>query len=392
LADFGGFGDDEVRPDWSWLSLRILVTTNAAIGHFLPMAATVAALVASGHEVRVGCPESFEPFVRRAGFEPVGCKEIEVSVPVRPPPPTEEHYARLIWAVTLSWPSDCRPWVDSLLRYAEQWRPDLVMVEPVEHAGRIVAAALGAPLIVHGWGFTLPAQVETSASSGILDLYERLSATPQPPALAVDLGPSDVQASDIGPVLRYRYRYQPFSVPGQPLPPAQGGKRRVLVTLGTYANVAAAALIRTAVSAALDGGADVIAVLGNDDRGSAETFPPGATALQWVDLPAAIASCDLIVHHGGAGTSWTALSSGKPAVVLPHGADQFRNAEILRRAGAALVCPPGAIGDLSAAIRHGLDSTKLTERAAVVARHNAALPDVAALARQLTAPKPSEVG
>jgi UDP:flavonoid glycosyltransferase YjiC (YdhE family) len=367
--------------------MRILVTTNAAIGHFLPMAATVAALVASGHEVRIGCPESFEPFVRKAGFEALGCKEIEVSVPVPPPPPVEDREGRLMWAVALSWPSDCRPWVDSLLWYAEQWRPDLVMVEPVEHAGRIVAAALGAPLVVHGWGFTLPSHVQASAPLGILDLYERLSATPPRPALVADLGPSVLQASDIGPV--QRYRYQPFSVPGYPLPPARTGQRRVLVTLGTYANFGAASLLRAAVAAALEGGADVIAVLGNDDRGSRQTFPPGATALEWVDMPAAMAGCDLIVHHGGAGISWTALSSGKPAVVLPQAGDQFRNAEILSTAGAALVCSSDAIGDLSAAIRHGLDSSELTERAAVIAGDNAAMPDVAELAHRITALSPS---
>jgi L-demethylnoviosyl transferase len=361
--------------------VRILVTTNAAIGHFLPMAATVGELVAIGHEVRIGCPESFEPFVRGAGFDALGCQEVEVSVPV-PPPPAEDSDARLIWAVTRSWPSDCRPWVDALLRQTQQWRPDLVMVEPVEHAGRIVAAALGTPLVVHGWGFTLPAFVEKVAPSGILDLYERVSATPQMPALIADLGPATLQASDIGHVQRHGYR--PFAVPGQPLPPPRTEKRRVLVTLGTYANVGAASQIRAAASAALDNGADVIAVLGNDDRGSRETFPPNATVLAWVDMPAAMAGCDLVVHHGGAGTSWTALSCGKPAVVLPQAGDQFRNAEILSAAGAALVCSSQEIGDVAAAIARGLDDSKLTEGAAVIARDNAAMPDVAALARHIS--------
>jgi UDP:flavonoid glycosyltransferase YjiC (YdhE family) len=362
--------------------MRILVTTNAAIGHFLPMAATVAELVASGHEVRIGCPESFAPFVRAAGFDALGCKEIEISVPV-PAPPAEDRDARLMWAVTLSWPSDCRTWVDSLLQQAQHWRPDLVMVEPVEHAGRIVAAAMGLPLVVHGWGFTLPAFVEEFAPSGILDLYEQVSATPPRPALVADLGPAIVQASDIGPV--HRYRYRPFSVPGNPLPPPRTEHRRVLVTLGTYANVGAASLIRAAVAAGLDNGADVIAVLGNDDRGSRETFPPGATVMKWVDMPAAMAGCDLVVHHGGAGTSWTALSCGKPAVVLPQAGDQFRNAEILSAAGAALVCSSQEISDVAAAIARGLDQAKLMQRAAVVARDNAAMPDVTELARHIAA-------
>lgn len=361
--------------------MRILVTTNAAVGHFLPMAPTVAALAARGHDVRIGCPESFEPFVRRAGFDALACEEIEVSAPVPAPPPAEDRDGRLIWAVTLSWPSDCRPWVDSLLRQARQWRPDLVVVEPVEHAGRIVAATLGAPLAVHGWGFTLPAFVDELAPSGILDLYERVSATPPRPALVADLGTAAVQAADAAPVQRYRYR--PFSVAGHPLPPPRTDKRRVLVTLGTYANASAAALIRAAAAAALDNGADVIAVLGNDDRGSHETFPPGATVLEWVDMPAALAGCDLVVHHGGAGTSWTALSCGTPAVVLPQAGDQFRNAEILSAAGAALVCSSPKIGDVAAAIARGLADSKLAEQAATVARDNAAMPDVAELAEHI---------
>jgi UDP:flavonoid glycosyltransferase YjiC (YdhE family) len=135
----------------------------------------------------------------------------------------------------------------------------------------------------------------------------------------------------------------------------------VLISLGTYANAGVASLIRMAVAAALDRGADVVAVLGNDDRGPRETFPPAATTLEWVDMPAAMAGCDLVVHHRGAGTSWTALSCGKPAVVLPQAGDQFRNAEILSAAGVALVCPSQNRADVAAAVAHGLDRSTLTE-------------------------------
>src|SRR5947208_12724141 len=116
--------------------MRILVTTNAAVGHFLPMATTVDALVRQGHDVRIGCPAPFAPFVRNAGFTALACDLVEVTVTVPDPPPADDFDGRLMWAVTLSWPSDCRPWLDSLLQQVRQWRPDLVMVEPVEHAGR----------------------------------------------------------------------------------------------------------------------------------------------------------------------------------------------------------------------------------------------------------------
>jgi UDP:flavonoid glycosyltransferase YjiC (YdhE family) len=362
--------------------MRILVTTNAAIGHFLPMAPTIAELVACGHEVRVGCPESFEPFVRRAGFAASACRETEVTAPNVPALPDGAD-ERLSWAITRSWPADCRTWVDALLDTARQWRPDVMIAEPVEHAGRVVAAALGLPLVVHGWGFTLPAGTDELAAAGIADLYDRVSAAPTPPALVADLGPDGVQATDSPSVPRYTYR--PFAVPGQPIPPPTSGKRRVLVTLGTYPSPSAATAIRAASSAALESGAEVIAVLGNADRGSREAFPRNVTVLEWVDMAAAVAGSDLIVHHGGAGTSWTALSHGKPAVVMPHGGDQFRNAAILSGAGVALVVSPHDAQNLSAAIARGLDDAELRTRATAVARENAAMPDIAALAKEISA-------
>jgi UDP:flavonoid glycosyltransferase YjiC (YdhE family) len=44
---------------------------------------------------------------------------------------------------------------------------------------------------------------------------------------------------------------------------------------------------------------------------------------------------DLIVHHGGTGTVLAALEVGLPQLLLPQGADQFFNAQILTEAGAA---------------------------------------------------------
>jgi hypothetical protein len=73
--------------------------------------------------------------------------------------------------------------------------------------------------------------------------------------------------------------------------------------------------------------------------------------------------------------------------VLPQAGDQFRNAEILSAAG--LVCSSREVGDVAAAIARGLDDSKLTERAAVIARDNAATPDVAQLAHHVAAVAPT---
>jgi hypothetical protein len=252
--------------------MRILMTTNAPIEHLLPMASTVAEFANDGARGTRRLPRSIRAVRVQSGVRRAELRRDCVSMPVPPPPRAADHDGRLMWAVTLSWPSDSRSWVDSLLRHAKQWRPDLVMVEPIEHAGRIVAAAVGLPLVAHGWGFTLPAHVEDVARAGLADRYERVSATPSTPVLEAELGLSLAQAPDVAPAQRYRYR--PFPGAGQSVPPRRIGKRRVLVTLGTYPDASAAPLIRAAVTTALENDAEVIAVLGHHDWGSGETFPP----------------------------------------------------------------------------------------------------------------------
>jgi UDP:flavonoid glycosyltransferase YjiC (YdhE family) len=45
--------------------------------------------------------------------------------------------------------------------------------------------------------------------------------------------------------------------------------------------------------------------------------------------------CAAIVHHGGAGTTQSALLAGRPSIVVAHVADQFFWGDVLRRAGVA---------------------------------------------------------
>ena len=42
---------------------------------------------------------------------------------------------------------------------------------------------------------------------------------------------------------------------------------------------------------------------------------------------------DLVVHHGGAGTTLGAAAASVPQLLLPQAADQFRNAEAVAAAG-----------------------------------------------------------
>lgn len=67
------------------------------------------------------------------------------------------------------------------------------------------------------------------------------------------------------------------------------------------------------------------------------TLPPPPPALHYlIRAPhhALFPRCSVIVHHGGAGTTQSALAAGKPSIVVPHAADQFYWGALLRQLGA----------------------------------------------------------
>lgn len=361
---------------------RVLVTTNAAKGHFFPLAPTIRELLALGHDVRVACPASFASTVAAAGFAVLSCHEQPADSNRTCPPSPRDVDARLAWAVTTSWPYDAHAWVGDLVAKTRSWRPDVVVVEPVEHAGRIVAAALDVPVVEHGWGFTLPASLTSKPPLVLDEVYSRFRATPRAPDLSVDLGASSVQSSDAAHV--DRFRYVPWSQPGGKIP-ERDRRARVLVTLGTYRDRNAFQRIRALATAARDCGAEVIAALGSPDRGTSAGFPDEVTVMDWVDMPKAVGSCDVVAHHGGAGTSWAALAIGRPSLVTPQAGDQFRNAGLLAGAGVAIVVDTATSDPvaLRQAIHQLLRASRFSEAAQAVAASNASLPGPSRLAKTI---------
>jgi Glycosyltransferase family 28 C-terminal domain len=332
-----------------------------------------------GHEVVLAAPGDRASSLKLEGVDVWSYPWAPPENPPDPPSDTDPA-ARLAWAVTRSFPHDARGWVRPLLADARRFRPELVMCEPAEHAGRVVAAALDVPLVEHGWGFTLPAGTSAAAAAGLGDLYATAGTVAREPDLRVDLGPATVQAPDAQPGVA-RYRYVPWSPPAAPLPPP-GGLPRVLLTLGTYPHAGADVRLRAAASAASTLGGELVVTLGHADRGSALSgWPPGVRVVDWVDAAAEIRRCALVIHHGGAGSCWAALTAGVPAICLPQAADQFRNADLVAAAGAGVAVLPDVVevADLHAAFSTAWADTSLAGGAARVSQSNAALPDTDAL-------------
>jgi UDP:flavonoid glycosyltransferase YjiC (YdhE family) len=69
-----------------------------------------------------------------------------------------------------------------------------------------------------------------------------------------------------------------------------------------------------------------------------------------------------------------ALAHGVPVLVLPHGADQFRNARALQQAHAGLACDPDDMTAVRASLDALLNDPTYSEGARRIAAEVAAMP------------------
>ena len=121
---------------------------------------------------------------------------------------------------------------------------------------------------------------------------------------------------------------------------------------------------------------EVVLALGGADLQALGPLPANARVTGWVPLSELLPSCSAIVHHGGAGTTWTALALGIPQLILPQGADQPMNAEAAQRRGLAVVLSPTpeSRAPVEAALERVLQDAALRATARAVQEEMAGLP------------------
>src|ERR671928_102638 len=89
--------------------------------------------------------------------------------------------------------------------------------------------------------------------------------------------------------------------------------------------------------------AEFVLALGDADPSPLGELPDNVRAAGWVPLSALLPTCAALVHHGGAGTTLTAIDAGVTQLVLPHGADQYMNADAVARRGLGLRSEPDQV-------------------------------------------------
>lgn len=233
-----------------------------------------------------------------------------------------------------------------LLPALEEYRPDLLIYEAMNAGAGVVASVLDIPAVAYAITLTHhgPTMVHPAAVQYRKDLWTNRGL--QPPEGSPLL--SRKLLDPIPPSLRvFRNHLDVTTIPIRPVPYAENSgalpswlevprsRPRVYLTLGTVSFGAVEVLSRAVDEiAGLD--VDLLVAVGPEGDPKALGGVPDHIHLErFVDQSRVLPLVDLVVHHGGTGTVLAALATGLPQLILPQGADQFLNAEVLLAVGAA---------------------------------------------------------
>lgn len=331
--------------------MRLLFASLASVGHTYPLVPLAVAARRAGHEVHFAAGEAVHAPLAANGLRPFR--------------PADSFYD--------IYPEDLEPELARL-------RPDLVVHEWGLPGAAIAAHRAEIPGLWHGFGRMFP--------DGIgLELPTRNAETSGRPHL--DICPPSLQDKDfLATADRIELRPVAYCPPGAL--PAWAGRRgtRPLIYLTFGTAFGTAELLTTAVAGLAKLDALVVAATGRVPPEQVGDVPHNVTVQSWVPQADLLPHVDVVVHHGGSGTTLGALAVGAPQLVLPQGADQFANADAVCAAGAGLRLLPDELSADAIAghvrkllPRHGDAGHRDAARA--VAEEIAGMPSPDEVARQL---------
>ena len=353
--------------------MRVLFTCGPANAHLYPLVPTAWGVRAAGHDVLVATSEDFCATVTAAGLP---------AAPVADPvdlvgwlkPPGDASYVGTPDRSSAMARSGRRfgdlavRSLPGTRRLVEEWRPDLVVAEPLEFAGPAAASVAGVPWVRHGWGLTTPAEMPDAARDAFADAglppwsAPVTTLDPCPPPLQIP-GTTD------GSTVRYvPYNGSAVLADWQLAAPT---RPRVCLTLGTILprDHGAGALWRRILTVLTAAGVEVVLAIPDAHRETMGELPDGVRVGRF-PLAETLRRCAAIVHHGGSSTTMTAMAVGLPQLIVPHFADQFGNAERIPAAGAGLQLHPATATDDD--IERAVDALLHDERIAATATDLAA--------------------
>ena len=369
--------------------MRVLFTTQPALGHFHPLVSIAQELMAAGHEVAVACAASFQSTVETSGIQafPAGIDwqldEVREAFPELAGSSPE--IDRIVFWRDIFAGRTAERMVTDLLGLAADWQPDVIVRENAEYGGLLAAESLGLPHALVQVASFNPQLDEWAGPS--LDALRAQFDLPLDPDhtrlrgyLQFSFVPEAFQNAQIRlPTTYHSLRPAIFDQTAVEDPPIwldRAVERPVVhVTLGTaFGNPA---LLTTIIGGLRDEvGTLVVSTARNVDPASLGTQPDNVRVERYIPHSVLLPQCDAIVTHGGMGTILASIVHGLPLVVTPITADQPANAELVTSLGLGRSVPrgeqtPQAIRDATLAV---LNDPDYRRRVRELRDHLAALP------------------
>lgn len=255
--------------------------------------------------------------------------------------------------------------VEQVTDIAERFRPQLIVSEMFVAAAGVVAEQRGFPLVVAGWpahavsAGAVQSELMASARRRLQQILERSHAdginftTAGPPGLLSPhlhisyWSPSWFAGAALLPQTLHVGGSAPPPEPADPTLPSPDDRPWVLITLGTtFGNDLDFFVMATHAVAQL--GATPIVALGGQLPDAQRTelltrLPATAVLRERVRFASVLPYTAGAIHHGGAGVTHALAVHAIPQIVVPHAADQHRQALGVERSGAGLSMPPRTV-------------------------------------------------
>ncbi|MBT2211251.1 nucleotide disphospho-sugar-binding domain-containing protein [Actinomadura sp. NEAU-AAG7] len=383
--------------------MRILLLPFSAPSHYMPMVPLIWAFRAAGHTVRVAAQPSIAAAVVGSGLPvvPVAASydmAAEVRRNRRLLDEAGSDPMAMFRAMTESHTALARAVAADAVPLARDWRPDLVVGDPLMLAAPIVAAQAGAPLVTQLWGADIMRMFGYPGAGQPVDdwpeslraLHAEYGCDPKPESAAATLDACTprLQVGEIPS--RVPMRFIPYNganaIPPDLVRPPR--KRRVLVTWGSML-VRREGIGSFPLTDVMDSLADfdveVVLTVAGRDREFTESLPSTVRVVESVPLNEILPTCHAIVHHGGSGSMMTAAHHGVPQVSLTATPDVIAYCDRMAATGSGTNIPVATAtpGLVRSAITDALTSDKMREAAGELQAEMAAQPTPAEVVDRL---------
>ncbi|MFI5036229.1 MAG: glycosyltransferase [Acidimicrobiales bacterium] len=376
--------------------MNVLVVSTPGAGHVRPLLPLVTSLVAGGDRVVVvaAAPAGRQIEGTGAEFLPAGHGEdvwfARLIARTRGAPgeglaPERiNHYflPRLFGEIATD------DMIDDVLAIGRALGPDVIVFESCALAGPLVGELLGTPAVHHLLGPIFDPEVFELVDDAVSPLWRSFGR--QSPGyagvyrgLTIELCPPSVEVNRLPGGDRLLLRPAPRTVAAVPA----SARPLIYATLGTFFN-SATSIFRDTLVGLSDEPVDVVVTVGSDrDPSELDPIPANAQVERFIPQATLLPSCAVVVHHGGAGTTFGCLAQGLPQVVIPQGADNFINAAMVERAGVGLVLRPSDVDPdtIRRTVRQVLHEPRFTAAARRISEEIAAMPGPDEVATQLRA-------